>query len=51
VKVRVRFTRKAARSLGRKRSVRVALKIAYRPAAGGAALTESGSLRLTRSSR
>jgi hypothetical protein len=47
VKVRVRFSRAAVRSLRRKRNVRLALKVSYRSADGGTALTEGGTLRLT----
>jgi WD40-like Beta Propeller Repeat len=47
-KVRLRFTRKAVRRLARRRSVRLAVKVAYRPAGGGNTLTASASLRLKR---
>jgi hypothetical protein len=47
-KLRVRFTRNAAHSLARKRSVRHGLKVAYRPTAGRTPLTAGSALLLKR---
>lgn len=44
-KVKVRFTRKAARALRRMRSAKVTLKASFKPAAGGA--TQKGTVSLT----
>jgi hypothetical protein len=47
-KLRVRVSRKAARSLRRRKSVRVAIAVGFKPAAGGASVRRSGSLMLKR---
>jgi WD40-like Beta Propeller Repeat len=47
-KVRIRFSRKAARSLRKRTSVRLAIAARFKPAAGGASLKRSASLTLKR---
>jgi hypothetical protein len=47
-KVRIRFTRKAARSLRKRTSVRLAIAVGFKPAAGGAPVKRSASLTLKR---
>jgi hypothetical protein len=47
-KVRIRFTRKAARSLRKRKSVRLTVAVGFKPAAGGAAVKRSASLTLKR---
>ena len=47
-KVRIRFSRKAARTLRKHRSVRLAIVVGFKPAAGGAPVKQSASLTLKR---
>jgi WD40 repeat protein len=47
-KVRLKFTRKAARKLRRKRSLRLAVAVKFTPSAGGAPMGARGSIRLGR---
>jgi hypothetical protein len=47
-KVRLRFTKAAKRSLRRKRSVKVTLRVAFAPKTGGASQTGEATVRLTR---
>jgi hypothetical protein len=47
-KVRIRFTRSAADALRRKKSTRVSIAVAFKPAGGGAAVKQSASLMVKR---
>ncbi len=47
-KLRIRFARKATRSLRKRTSVRLTITVAFKPAAGGASVRQSASLTLKR---
>jgi hypothetical protein len=46
--LRVRFSRKAAKTLRKRRSTRLTIVVGFKPAAGGASVKQSASLTLKR---